>query len=584
MMDWQVVYVLVLLAAGLLLGGLALFAWRFRRAPGAPYFLVFTLCALGWVVSSATMALAVADVAWWALRVKYGFIALVPVGVLCFALAFTGRASRLTPPVLMGLVVVPLLTQGVLWSPAWRPQMVKALVFEHRDLLTFVSHIEFGPYFWIHTGYSYLLIVASLVLVLMSMWRAGALQRWQGSGIAIGLTLPLITNVLLITGVAPREFDPMPLGLALSALLFWRATLRHRLLHLVPVARSLVVDAMADGLLTLDEQGLVLDLNPAMVRLSGLSPSDVVGRPVQDLQPVLADVLVQAGHWNAQSGATQEIQVDLPRLCQVKERQFELRIVPLRSVRAGAAGSIWLLHDVTERLLLDQALRERHQALEQTQLALEEASLTDPLTGLRNRRFVSRQLDDDASLCLRRYGHWLSRRAGPRPVHADLGFYLVDLDDFKAVNDSLGHAAGDQLLAQVGACLRSVFRDSDYLVRWGGEEFLIVARDSDRAEAPQVAERLRAAFESWAFCLADGQRLQRTCSVGFASYPFEPRHPEAVGWQQVIDLADMALYAAKRAGRNTWRGLVAGDAARAEELAADPMKAILAGAIKEVGP
>lgn len=583
-MNWQVAYVLVLLVAAMLLAGLALFAWRFRRAPGAAYFLAFTLCALAWVLCSSVMALTAPDLSWWALRVKYGVIAFTPVGVLCFALAFTGQAGRLRWPVLLGLSAIPVLSQVVLWSPPLRTSMIRAIVFEHRGLLTFVSQIDYGPYFWVHTGYGYLLMMASLALVLLSMWRAGALQRWQGAWIFVGLTSPLITNVLLITGVAPRAYDPMPMGLALSALLFWNATLRHRLLHLVPVARGAVVEALADGVLTLDEHGLVLDLNPAMVRLSGLSPGAAIGRPVQDLQPALADVLVQAGHWRDQASGAQEVSVDLPRLCQVGERQFELRIVPLRTVSAGAAGSIWLLHDVTERLLLDQALRERNQTLEQTQLALEEASLTDPLTGLRNRRFVTRQLDDDASLCLRRYGHWLTRRAGPRPQHADLGFYLVDLDDFKAVNDSLGHAAGDQLLSQVGDCLRSVFRESDYLVRWGGEEFLIVARDSDRAEAAQVAERLRAAFEAWTFQLADGQTLQRSCSVGFASYPFEPRHPEAVGWQQVIDLADMALYAAKRSGRNTWRGLVAGDAARAEELVADPMKAILAGAIKEVAP
>jgi diguanylate cyclase (GGDEF)-like protein/PAS domain S-box-containing protein len=583
-MNWQVAYMLLMLLAAMLLTGMVAFAWRFRQAPGARYFLAFSACSLGWVLSSAVVSLSAPEVAWWALRLKYAFIAFIPVGVFCFALAFTGRADRLTAPLLAGLCVVPTLTQVIMWTPAWRPYLLQSIVFEHVGFLTFVSQIAFGPYFWVHTGHGYMLILSSMVLVLLSMWRAGDLQRWQGGSIFIGLTLPLITNILLITGVAPRQFDPMPIGLALAGLLFWRATLRNRLLQMVPVARNVVVDAMADGILTLDAQGLVLDINPAMVRLSGLSSKHAIGKSVRELQPVLADVLVQAGHWSTQVDDAEAVTATTPRLCQVGERQFELRVVPLQSGHGAASGHIWILHDVTDRLLLDQALRQRNEELELAHLALQEASSTDPLTGLRNRRFVTAQLDDDASLCLRRYGQWLTRQAGPRPQRADLGFYLLDLDDFKAVNDSLGHAAGDQVLSQVGDCLRSVFRDSDYLVRWGGEEFLVVARDSDRAEAAQVAERIRQAMASWHFSLAGGQTLQRTCSVGFASYPFEPRHPEAVGWQQVIDLADMALYQAKRGGRNTWRGLVAGDQARAEALASDPMKAILAGAIREVAP
>ena len=185
---------------------------------------------------------------------------------------------------------------------------------------------------------------------------------------------------------------------------------------------------------------------------------------------------------------------------------------------------------------------------------IEETSLTDALTQLRNRRFLEQALGSDLELAARRHE---GGRAGDG--EADLVFLLLDMDHFKSINDSYGHAAGDAVLVQVAALLRSVFRASDHVVRWGGEEFLIVARFLGREKGPELAEKVRAAVEAHAFRLDDGTLLKRTCSVGFAAYPFSPRRPRACGWQEIVEIADLGLYAAKRKGRNGWVGLEAGD-------------------------
>lgn len=199
-------------------------------------------------------------------------------------------------------------------------------------------------------------------------------------------------------------------------------------------------------------------------------------------------------------------------------------------------------------------LIQQNMKLEEAYRSLEELSYTDQLTGLRNRRFLLQHLEPDISLCLRRHEE-ARRHAGQAVDRAtDLLFFMVDLDHFKAVNDRHGHAAGDSVLVQIRERLQEVFRASDYLIRWGGEEFLVVARSIDRDAAAAIAERLRAAFSDRPFMLDDGTQLWKTCSIGFSFFPFYPEQPHLLSWTQVIELADQGLYVAKHGGRNAWVG------------------------------
>jgi diguanylate cyclase (GGDEF)-like protein len=201
----------------------------------------------------------------------------------------------------------------------------------------------------------------------------------------------------------------------------------------------------------------------------------------------------------------------------------------------------------------------------ETELACQrfkEASLTDSLTGLRNRRFLQEQIESDAHLCMRRYEQWLRQPASPKPFEADLLFFLIDIDHFKEVNDTYSHAIGDMVLVQMRERLQEVTRDYDYLIRWGGEEFLIVARQTDRRHAELIAERIRAAVASRPFELPDGVQLTKTCSVGFACYPHVQKRPRMHSWSDVVDLADRELYKAKSSGRNAWSGLLGNEPAQ----------------------
>jgi diguanylate cyclase (GGDEF)-like protein len=200
-------------------------------------------------------------------------------------------------------------------------------------------------------------------------------------------------------------------------------------------------------------------------------------------------------------------------------------------------------------------LAERNEQLRASNEKILEASLTDPLTGLRNRRFVFEQVTKDVELIERQ--HLDKLNGGPTHDVVDLVFMIVDLDNFKPINDAYGHAAGDEVLVQVRDVLLSACRSSDFVVRWGGDEFLIIARYTSADEAEVLAERIRVRMAEKIFPLGNGYVVRVTCSIGYVCYPLLRTHPDAIPWDDVLNLADTAMYQAKEK-RNAWVGFLGG--------------------------
>lgn len=170
-------------------------------------------------------------------------------------------------------------------------------------------------------------------------------------------------------------------------------------------------------------------------------------------------------------------------------------------------------------------------------ILLQQLADRDPLTGCYNRRFLQKGLLDAELERARRYG-------------TPLAVLLCDLDHFKRINDTYGHAAGDQVLADFARLLLTLTRDTvDSVIRYGGEEFLVVLPQTDLAGAHALAERIRLAFEATASSAASGRQVAATASFGIAAVPAQCARPPASS-EALIGDADAQLYAAKRAGRN----------------------------------
>jgi diguanylate cyclase (GGDEF)-like protein len=200
---------------------------------------------------------------------------------------------------------------------------------------------------------------------------------------------------------------------------------------------------------------------------------------------------------------------------------------------------------------LSKELEKSNRTLHEALTAIENENFTDPLTELRNRRYISAVIKTDVAKVLRVY-----RDLGPEAKeNQDLVFLMVDLDHFSLINEYYGSPMGDQVLVVVSQALRRIVRETDAVIRWGGEEFLVVARNTTRAEAPELAERIRTVMASQAIDTPKGEILRWTCSVGFAPFPFQPSDLSWLGWDRVVELTEVCLDVAKKSGRNAWVGI-----------------------------
>lgn len=173
--------------------------------------------------------------------------------------------------------------------------------------------------------------------------------------------------------------------------------------------------------------------------------------------------------------------------------------------------------------------RRHARALEVDNAKLSEASSQDALTGAFNRRYFEALMAGHA-----------------RQAHGPVGLMLVDVDFFKIVNDTHGHAVGDQVLVEVARRLQCLVREHDAVVRWGGEEFVLVLPGTSREALPMVAERVLSAIGLDAVELENGEPLQVQASGGAVAWPMWPGQH----WEQALQVADMALYLSKSGGRN----------------------------------
>ncbi len=225
-------------------------------------------------------------------------------------------------------------------------------------------------------------------------------------------------------------------------------------------------------------------------------------------------------------------QNDLKQQLLKNEEQRQLILTLLVILAAIAGVLVYFLY---------RAARKSNLKLKDANAKLADQSIRDPLTGLLNRRAIQQELE--------------RQKKEQRQTKREDAMILLDVDYFKRINDHYGHTAGDAVLMEISRRLVEVSRDSDKVVRWGGEEFLIYLSDAEHDALPRLTQRVLDAIGSQPVS-HDGHSIPVTATAGFISFPFADLDNNEMDWEETLQLADMALYAGKVYGRNQAWGVM----------------------------
>lgn len=345
-MSVPAAYLLAINVAVILLVSLAVYSWTRRHLAGWTRLAAVALCAAVGDVFVGLMAVAPLEWARLLLSLKYLMLGASSVTMFLFVAGQTGRWRQPRRGRLAALVALPVLGHLAAFHDGWGSIQTVSFGTAYGGM-TAITAITFGPLYWMTTAYHYGLQLTALVYVVTFISRGGAIERGQGAALLAGVLAPSVLNVLGVAGAIPRGLDLMPIGQAVAALaLFWGA-LRHRMLDVVPVARHALADALQDGILIVDGQGRVLDLNRSMAALLDLDPGAAVGRPLDERLIPNQDVATAL-----KTVAASPLPVDggLSPVTRRSPLRLGERVFDMRGMAVGATSArVIVVEDVTER-------------------------------------------------------------------------------------------------------------------------------------------------------------------------------------------------------------------------------------------
>src|SRR5574341_1824272 len=280
-MAWQFTpYMIPLIAAAVIFLAVLWYAAGHPEAPGArtlAWLSFFTSeWSIGYIMELGSLDLP-AKILWG--KFQYVGIVGVPMAWLAFALDYTNRGKWLTRRNLALVSIVPLITLTLNWTTQFHGLIWRSISFDPTSAVPALA-TTYGPFFWIHSAYSYVAMLIGTVLMINRTRRSQPLYRWQAALIVFVALAPWVSNALYILRLLPvANLDLTPFAFALSALALAIDIFRFRLLDVVPVARKAVIDGLSDGMIVVDIRDRVVDLNPAAQRIANISPHSI-GKPV----------------------------------------------------------------------------------------------------------------------------------------------------------------------------------------------------------------------------------------------------------------------------------------------------------------
>ena len=362
---------LAVIAPGFIASAFFIYAWR-RRKNNPGIILLGLLCAavaewsFGYVLELAAATISL--MTFWA-QVEYIGITATPVAWALYALHYTGREKWLTRRNYLLFSIIPILTVLLVFTNSWHHliwQNINKGSLGH--LVTFEP--DYGWWFWIHTAYSYGCIILGSVIMLQAFWETEGSYRSQAGILLFSALSPWISNILFLAGVV--SFDLTPLAFAINGAAFLWGVQRWQLFKIAPIARRVAVDNMVDGLLVLDLENHVVDINPAAAALLDMPGEKIIGLKLEQFAQVRQFMETQPEVVNQfrNNNDTTGVEVVIPHADQ--DRWYDIRISPLNDQRQHLRGHLVVIHDITPRKRVEQELiLARDQAMRANQVKTE---------------------------------------------------------------------------------------------------------------------------------------------------------------------------------------------------------------------
>ena len=491
---------------------LVIATWKYRGTNTGKAFQLLAISAIIWLVGFSFET--AANTLQWKIifaNLQFSGIAFIPGIWLYLFMSFRGKTKPLS--FWLMLAVIPILSNLITWTDPYHHWFrgTPTLDTTSAPFSVLVNDYQFWFYF-IHAPYGYLVILASLYVMARGFSGMQPIFRMQMYMLVFALILPVLTDVLYVFGISPIAFyNITPAVFSVSAATVALGLFRFQFLNIRPMAHELIIQNLQDGVIVLDHKDRIVDFNPAARQLAKLDET-MIGKTPPELESKILQFIGQAVSEGQKKSEFQDPDEQKPYL--------EIQISRIKTPPKQVIGHTISLRDITERVELFQKVQRN--------------AMIDDMTGTLNRKYFY-------ELCSKQIQQLQDR------TDFELSIILFDLDGFKRINDRHGHNLGDKALKLVAKKVRGMLRPTDIFGRIGGDEFAVIFTGADSHNAMQTAERLRSGIET--LRLTDKkQRVKLTSSFGL--YTTSRRNGKLPVLEEIINLADQAMYKAKRSGGN----------------------------------
>jgi len=354
--NWIFLYTIGNLIGAMITVGLAGYAWRNRDSPAATALAVLTTGGCVWpasvVIQNASSTYLISRIG---IQLAYVGITVSVTGWLAFSFALSHREEWLNRKIVALLAIDPILI-NTLGATNDLHHLFWAEIGPAPETINGVTS-TFGPFFWVHTVYMYLLLAAGTVLLLEHVLRSRNVYRWQAIAVLVAVAGPWTGSIVFLTGIVPVDFGPM--GFVVAGVTLSWAIFRYRLTDLAPVARDRVVETIGDPVFVLDSDERVVDINAAGRQHFGSEEEDeVIGNLARE---AFAEHAVLFDRYQDVDSTEDEIEL----VVDSEPKKYEIEISPVYSAGDRLVGRLFLLHDITEQKHRQRELERQNEQLEQ---------------------------------------------------------------------------------------------------------------------------------------------------------------------------------------------------------------------------